>query len=239
MAKNTELTEVVENKKEVKAMTEEQAQKLVQTITNKYDKIDKGFLGIMGDIAKAYDNGVHTFFGYLSFYDMASDMWGIGRTSVKNMVAINKRFGENYKISAEWKEYGTSKLLLIKDLSDEEIEQLEIVPDLSRDDIKDRVNEYKGIGVNKDEEEGQPLTEEEADEEDAIDVDADEVEEANALAQPVTINVSHETLEAIANFAEEYANEYQPQVDNDFFDALTAIARALTDGSNILFNVGE
>ena len=239
MAKNTELTEVVENKKEVKAMTEEQAQKLVQTITNKYDKIDKGFLGIMGDIAKAYDNGVHTFFGYLSFYDMASDMWGIGRTSVKNMVAINKRFGENYKISAEWKEYGTSKLLLIKDLSDEEIEQLEIAPDLSREDIKDRVNEYKGIGVNKDEEEGQPLTEEEADEEDAIDVDADEVEEANALAQPRTINVSHETLENITMFAEEYVDEYKVNVNDDFYEVLQAIAKALADGSNVLFNVGE
>lgn len=238
MAKKTELAEAVETKKEVKAMTEEQAQKLVQTITNKYDKIDKGFLGIMGDIAKAYDNGVHTFFGYLSFYDMASDMWGIGRTSVKNMVAINKRFGEKYKIAENWKEYGTSKLLLIKDLSDEEIEELEITADLSREDIKDRVNEYKGIGVNKDEEEGQPLTEEET-EDDAIDVDANEVEEANALAQPKTINVSHETLELIAKFAEEYADEYKPNVANDFYDTIKAVAEALADGVNVLFNVGE
>lgn len=232
MAKKTELTEVV------KAMTEEQAQKLVQTITNKYDKIDKGFLGIMGDIAKAYDNGVHTFFGYLSFYDMASDMWGIGRTSVKNMVAINKRFGEKYKIAENWKEYGTSKLLLIKDLSDEEIEQLEITADLSREDIKDRVNEYKGIGVNKDEEEGQPLTEEET-EDDAIDVDANEVEEANALAQPRTINVSHETLENITMFAEEYVGEYKVNVNDDFYEVLQAVAKALADGANVLFNVGE
>lgn len=238
MAKKTELAEVVETKKEVKAMTEEQAQKLVQTITNKYDKIDRGFLGIMGDIAKAYDNGVHTFFGYLSFYDMASDMWGIGRTSVKNMVAINNRFGEKYKIAENWKEYGTSKLLLIKDLSDEEIEQLEITADLSREDIKDRVNEYKGIGVNKDKEEGQPLTEEET-EDDAIDVDANEVEEANALAQPKTINVSHETLELIAKFAEEYADEYKPNVANDFYDTIKAVAEALADGVNVLFNVGE
>lgn len=238
MAKKTELTEVVETKKEVKAMTEEQAQKLVQTITNKYDKIDKGFLGIMGDIAKAYDNGVHTFFGYLSFYDMASDMWGIGRTSVKNMVAINKRFGEKYKIAENWKEYGTSKLLLIKDLSDEEIEQLEITADLSREDIKDRVNEYKGIGVNKDEEEGQPLTEKETEDE-AIDVDASEVEEANALAQPRTINVSHETLENITTFAEEYVDEYKVNVNDDFYEVLQAIAKALADGTNVLFNVGE
>ena len=238
MAKKTELTEVVENKKEVKAMTEEQAQRLVQTITNKYDKIDKGFLGIMGDIAKAYDNGVHTFFGYLSFYDMASDMWGIGRTSVKNMVAINKRFGEKYKIAENWKEYGTSKLLLIKELSDEEIEQLEITADLSREDIKDRVNEYKGIGVNKDEEEGQPLTEEETEDE-AIDVDASEVEEANALAQPRTINVSHDTLENITMFAEEYVDEYKVNVNDDFYEVLQAIAKALADGANVLFNVGE
>ena len=238
MAKNTELTEVVENKKEVKAMTEEQAQKLVQTITNKYDKIDKGFLGIMGDIAKAYDNGVHTFFGYLSFYDMASDMWGIGRTSVKNMVAINKRFGDNYKISAEWKEYGTSKLLLIKDLSDEEIEQLEIAPDLSREVIKDRVNEYKGIGVNKDEE-GQPLTEEEADEEDAIDVDADEVEEANALAQPKTFNVSHETINDIFDIAKEAIENEGYEVNEEVMATIKAVLEAIESGANVLFNVGE
>lgn len=209
-----ELTTVEETKVAKKELTEAQANKLVQTITNKYAKIDKSFLGIMGDIAKAYDNGVHTYFGYTSFYDMASDMWGIGKTSVKNMVAINRRFGENYKISSEWQEFGTSKLLIIKGLTDEEIEELEITADMSREDISDKVKAYLAIGMN-DEDDTDNTDGEESDDTDNTTGDNTDTEDEETID---SIDVA--TLKDIATFAEEYAQEYKIALDNDFWRAI-------------------
>jgi hypothetical protein len=220
------MTEVVE-------MTEEQAEKLVETITNKYNKIDKGFLGIMGDIAKAYDNGIHTYYGYTSFYDMASDRWGIGKTSVKNMVAINRRFGTNYKIGKDWQEYGTSKLLLIKDLSDEQIEELGITADMSREEVSDKVREFKGIGKKDD------VVEPTNDGEEST-VDREEEAEAMEFATPVEIKVSHETLDLFSKYAEEYADEYKANVKDDFYQLCSAIADALQNNAvNVYITIGD
>ena len=218
-------------------MTEEQADKLVQTITNKYNKIDKGFLGIMGDIAKAYDNGIHTYYGYTSFYDMASDRWGIGKTSVKNMVAINRRFGNNYKIGKDWQEYGTSKLLLIKDLDDDTIETLGITADLSREEVADKVREYKGIGKNND------VVDDNTDADtagaDTTDSDDAEKDEAMSYTKPVEITVSHETLDLVSKYAEEYANEYTVEAGEQFYQLLSAFADAVQNGTPLLISVGD
>lgn len=209
-----ETTEVVEAKKE---LTQAQAEKLVTSITNKYNKIDKSFLGIMGDVAKAYEYGVHTYYGYTSFYDMANDLWGIGKTSVKNMVMINRRFGENYKILPQWQEYGTSKLLLIKDLQDDVIEALEITPDLTRQDIKDKVDEYNGVGVNDD-----PVgITTSADTEDG-EVSDDEVNEAMEAARPIELTL---TLDTVKDLYGDFFNLEMP--DN------------LVVGSTIVINVTD
>lgn len=216
-----ETTEVLVKKE----MTEAQANKLVQTITNKYNNIDKSFLGIMGDIAKAYDNGVHTYFGYTSFYEMASELWGIGRTSVKNMVMINKRFGDNYKIPSNWADFGTSKLLIIKDLSDEEIEELEISSDMTRAEITDVVNSYKGIGVNDDENNNDGEGADVTDGEDEDNGEGADVTDGEVVGKR-TITYTLETITDILDFAMDYCEDNEIE-DSRIIEAIKELKEVL------------
>ena len=152
MKNNVNAPEKVAEKAEVLTMSKANAEKLAQKITNAYEKADKTFLGIAGDIAKARDYKIHKTLEYdCNFYEFCREMWGIGATSVKNMVALVERFGNDYKIADRWNAYGTRKLLVISKLDDEtlehEIEVEHITPDMRVSDLEDYVKRLLGLEV--------------------------------------------------------------------------------------------
>lgn len=123
-----------------------QVQKLTEGIRQEMASIQRSFETVAFNLFWIYKHDGYKTYGYLTIADYAQKEFGIKKTTCYDFINIAERFGkqeEKGEISGlddKWKAYGTSKLALIADLSDEEIETLDITPDMPAREIKKAVS---------------------------------------------------------------------------------------------------
>lgn len=84
----------------------------VSRIEKKIGTIEKGYLGIVGDVAYLAENDGAKTLGYKNIYELCADKFGMARGTVHNLLSIYKRFGDgNYGLTAEANGMGVRALL--------------------------------------------------------------------------------------------------------------------------------
>lgn len=133
--------------------------------------IDKNFAKIAFNLYWIYETGTYKAMGCDSIADYASKQFDIQKTSTYNFIAIVDRFGkrdENGHVmdcfDDKYKDFSSSKLSLISELTEVEIEELGIVPTMSVREIKKAVKEYLESGLPVDEDAEESVEDEDAEE---------------------------------------------------------------------------
>lgn len=88
--------------------------KIYQTIERakvKFDKIQKGYIELVGDIAYLNEMQAYQLTGHKSIYSLCAEKFGMGRTMVYNLLQIYARFGKNYDLIEEAKELTLRQML--------------------------------------------------------------------------------------------------------------------------------
>ena len=88
--------------------------KIYQTIERakvKFDKIQKGYIELVGDIAYLNEMQAYQLTGHKSIYSLCAEKFGMGRTMVYNLLQIYARFGKNYDLVEEAKELTLRQML--------------------------------------------------------------------------------------------------------------------------------
>ena len=72
---------------------------------------------------------------------MCDVLFGMSRGTVSNLRSIVKRFFDsNYKMLPEYKDFSVTALLAMKDLTDEEIQLLELTPEMSIKELREIIS---------------------------------------------------------------------------------------------------
>lgn len=112
--KNEEVkNEVVTNGETTTPATDEKKiNAAVARIEKKIGTIEKGYLGIIGDVAYLAENDGAKALGYKNIYELCADKFGMARGTVHNLLSIYKRFGDgNYKLTDEANGLGVRAML--------------------------------------------------------------------------------------------------------------------------------
>lgn len=129
-------------KAEVKelALTEQQRTATIGRITKALSGIEKGYLTIVGDVAKLKDAKAYECTGSANIYDMTAELFGMSRGTTSNLLTMAKRFCVNYKLSPEWEKYNFSQLREIMKLTDEQFAISGIIPEMTRREVMETVD---------------------------------------------------------------------------------------------------
>ncbi len=133
-----------------------QVQKLTEGIRQEMASIQRSFETVAFNLFWIYKHDGYKTYGYQTIADYAQKEFGIKKTTCYDFINIAERFGKQEEkgdllgLDDKWKAYGTSKLALIADLSDEEIETLDITPDMPAREIKKAVSALDKPGKPKD-----------------------------------------------------------------------------------------
>ncbi len=133
-----------------------QVQKLTEGIRQEMASIQRSFETVAFNLYWIYRHDGYKIYGYQTIADYAQKEFGIKKTTCYDFINIAERFGKQEEkgdalgLDDKWKAYGTSKLALIADLSDEEIETLDITPDMPAREIKKAVSALDKPGKPKD-----------------------------------------------------------------------------------------
>ena len=119
-------------------LTTEQRESAIKRIQKGLAGVERGYINIAADVAKLADSAAYTEVGYKNIYDMCDILFGMSRGTVSNLRLIVKRFFDsNYKMLPEYKDFSVTALLAMKDLTDEEIQLLELTPDMSNKELRE------------------------------------------------------------------------------------------------------
>lgn len=119
-------------------LTTEQRESTIKRIQKGLAGVERGYINIAADVAKLADASSFVDAGYKNIYDMCDILFGMSRGTVSNLRAIVKRFfDEKYKMLPQYEHYSVTALLAMKDLSDEEIQLLELSPDMSNKELRE------------------------------------------------------------------------------------------------------
>jgi len=105
--------------------------------------IDKNMEKVAFNLYWIYSNKAYKAMGCESITDYALNTFDLGKTTAYSFINLIERFAIRLeddtvsdKLDDKYKGYSFSKLSLLTDLSDEQIEELDITPDMSVRDIK-------------------------------------------------------------------------------------------------------
>ena len=119
-------------------LTTEQRESAIKRIQKGLAGVERGYINIAADVAKLADAAAYTELGYKNIYDMCDILFGMSRGTVSNLRNIVKRFFDsNYKMLPEYKDFSVTALLAMKDLTDEEIQLLELTPEMSNKELRE------------------------------------------------------------------------------------------------------
>lgn len=144
--------------------------KRAKVIKSELGKVENSFTKIAFNLHWIYENGTYKALGYKNVYDFAKVEFGIARGTCNNFINVVERFGKRVdgkvveQIDDCYKEFKSSQLILMLDLTDTEIEQLDA--DMSVRDMKKKVKELTAEDSAETPEDSK---------EDVVDVDAKEV----------------------------------------------------------------
>ncbi len=126
-------------------LTTEQRESAIKRIQKGLAGVERGYINIAADVAKLADSAAYTEVGYKNIYDMCDVLFGMSRGTVSNLRSIVKRFFDsNYKMLPEYKDFSVTALLAMKDLTDEEIQLLELTPDMSNKELREIIASLNG-----------------------------------------------------------------------------------------------
>ena len=119
-------------------LTTEQRESAIKRIQKGLAGVERGYINIAADVAKLGDSAAYTEIGYKNIYDMCDILFGMSRGTVSNLRTIVKRFFDsNYKMLPQYKDFSVTALLAMKDLTDEEIQLLELTPEMSNKELRE------------------------------------------------------------------------------------------------------
>ena len=119
-------------------LTTEQRESAIKRIQKGLAGVERGYINIAADVAKLADAAAYTEVGYKNIYEMCDVLFGMSRGTVSNLRSIVKRFFDsNYKMLPEYKDFSVTALLAMKDLTDEEIQLLELTPEMSNKELRE------------------------------------------------------------------------------------------------------
>ena len=126
-AAQTATTEPVEVLKGevIDTKTEKQVTAAIERISAKVEKIGKGYLEIVGDVARLRALKAWKITGHKSMYDLCADKFGMSRATVGNLEAIFARYGnkETFKLTDEAE--GLSVRQMLANIKSEKTAELE------------------------------------------------------------------------------------------------------------------
>ena len=124
--------------------------KLIHTEIENYSKSQ---LKIAIVLRTVYDKKLYEVQGYKNIYDYANDEFNIARGTVSNWLmivnnfcALNEQTGF-YNLDERLKDFSITQLVLLRQLTIEQIEELEITPDLSTRNLKALIKEKLNINA--------------------------------------------------------------------------------------------
>lgn len=105
--------------------TEKQVTAAIERISAKVEKIGKGYLDIVGDVARLRALKAWKITGHKSMYDLCADKFGMSRATVGNLEAIFAKYGdkETYKLTDEAE--GLSVRQMLANIKSEKTAELE------------------------------------------------------------------------------------------------------------------
>ena len=112
---NKMANETVETVKgEIVAISEKEVNATIKRVHTKINSIEKGYLSIIGDVAKLKEADAHKTRNFKNFYIMCQELFGMSRGTVHNLLSIYERFGDgNYQLTDEAKEMSVRQMLEI------------------------------------------------------------------------------------------------------------------------------
>ena len=116
-------------------------------ITSALSSIAKNYEKVIFNLYWIYKTKSYVSFGYDSIITYASEKFGFKKSSTYDFITLAERFGNDdfTAFDTKYKGYEHSKLSLIADKSDTEIESLELKPDMSVKEIKALVKKHDSI----------------------------------------------------------------------------------------------
>lgn len=187
------------------------ANELVTSVKDGLALVSKGYLTITPHVAKLYDGKAFKALGYKNFDEMCAMEFGMSHGTTVGIRKVFDKFGSknektgSYSIPEKYLEYGYTKLLLFTDKkwANANIDPIEsFTPEMTISEMRDELN-----AVLEDKAKAQ--------DENAIDTDAHEVE-----------NVSHETSDE-NTFEDQTTGE--ERTDKDLLNDIMSIAKELKD----------
>ena len=151
--------------------------KRTKAIKAELGKVESSFSKIAFNLHWIHENATYKALGYKNVYDFAKIEFGIARGTCNNFINIVERFGKRVngaivnEIDDCYKEFKSSQLVLMLDLSDKEIKELDM--GMSVRDMKKKIKEITSAGEASAEKE--TATSEASDKEEVIDVESKEV----------------------------------------------------------------
>lgn len=110
----TENTAIETVKGEIVAISEKEVNATIKRVQTKINSIEKGYLSIIGDVAKLKEADAHKTRNFKNFYIMCQELFGMSRGTVHNLLSIYERFGDgNYQLTDEAKEMSVRQMLEI------------------------------------------------------------------------------------------------------------------------------
>ena len=105
----------VEDNANVPALVEIDEKKVnaaIARVEKKVAGIEKGYLGIIGDVAYLHETKAHKVTGHKDFYALCADRFHMSRGSVSNILNVYERFGDgNYHLADENKDRSLRSML--------------------------------------------------------------------------------------------------------------------------------
>lgn len=165
-------------------LTTEQRESAIKRIQKGLAGVERGYINIAADVAKLADAAAYTEVGYKNIYDMCDVLFGMSRGTVSNLRSIVKRFFDsNYKMLPEYKDFSITALIAMKGLTDEEIQLLELTPEMSNKELREII-----ASLNADK--APALEDSEAESEDSDAESGAESEEAAPDREPKRLQLS-------------------------------------------------
>lgn len=120
-----ENTAIEKVKGEIVEISEKDVNAAIKRVQNKINSIEKGYISIIGDVAKLKAADAHKTRNFKNFYIMCQELFGMSRGTVHNLLSIYERFGNgNWELVDEAKEMSVRQMLeVIKNENNPQIEE--------------------------------------------------------------------------------------------------------------------
>lgn len=109
---NTEMNKTENETPALVEIDEKKVNAAIARVEKKVAGIEKGYLGIIGDVAYLHETKAHKVTGHKDFYTLCADRFHMSRGSVSNILNVYERFGDgNYHLSDENKDRSLRSML--------------------------------------------------------------------------------------------------------------------------------